>query len=104
MLRLLTEWGAFLDPVLYRDALTHFLGGEVLVVREVSVQSGGTHIGTQQMHLLADDIAFGVTTSTHRPESVFEHQQRFLMHTPLRAIHWINLDHSQIELRTIERQ
>ncbi len=104
MLRLLTEWGAYLDPILYRDALTHFLGGEERVVREVCVQSAGESIGTQKMHLLADDIAFSVTTSTHRPESVFEHQQRYLRHTHLRAIQWINLNHNQVELRTIERQ
>src|SRR6266511_3668790 len=54
--QLLTEWGAYLDPVLYRDAFMHFLG---------------------------DDIAFSVTASTHRPGTVLEHQRRFLRHTPL---------------------
>jgi len=102
--RLLKEWGAFLDPILYRDAITHFLGGEDRVVREISVTCGDTEIGTQKMHLVENDIAFSVTASTHRPESVFDHQRRFLQHTPLRALHWINFNHKQIELRTIERQ
>jgi len=100
---LLREWGAFLDPLLYRDALTHFLGGENQIVREIDVQSGSTIIGTQTMRLLTDEIAFSLTTATHRPRAVFEHQQRFLRHTPLRAIQWINLNHHQIEFRTIER-
>src|SRR5207244_2047418 len=61
-------------------------------------------IGVQKMHLVADDVAFSVTASTHRPDKVLEHQRRFLRHTSLRALQWINLNHSHIELRTIERQ
>lgn len=101
--RLLHDWGAFLDTLLYRDALTHFLGGEESVVREVGVTSGGVQIGTQKMHLLASDVAFSVTASRHRPDIVLEHHQRFLRHTSLRAIQWINFDHHRIELRTITR-
>lgn len=104
LVRMLAEWGTHLDPLLYRDALTHFLGGEAQVVREVSVDSEGASLGGQKMHLLTDDIAFSVTASTHQPESVFEHQERFIRHTRLRAIQWVNLNHSQIELRTIERR
>lgn len=102
--QLLTEWGAFLDPVLYRDALTHFLGGESEVVRPISVLSKGTVLGPQKMHTLSPDVAFSVTTSTHQPEAVCDHHRRFLRHTHLRAFQWINLNHHRIELRTIERQ
>jgi GxxExxY protein len=102
--QLLAEWGAFLDPLLYLEALTHFLGGEERVVREVSVTCGGAIIGTQKMHLVTDNIAFSVTASTHRPETIFDHHRRFLRHTPLRALQWVNLNHKRIELRTIERQ
>jgi GxxExxY protein len=101
LLRLLTEWGTFLDPILYRDACVHFLGGEARISREIIVQSQGQPIGTHKMHMLTEDIAFSVTASTHRPESVFEHQRRFVDHTPLRALQWINLNHHKIELRTI---
>ncbi len=100
--RVLTEWGAFLDPLLYRDALTFFLGGEERVVREIGVQSGDQLIGTQKVHLLTDDVAFSVTSSIHRPDLVREHQRRFLKHTSLRAMQWINLNHHQIEFRTIQ--
>lgn len=103
MMRFLDNWGAYLDPLLYRDALTHFFGGNERVLRKVPVQSAGATIGTQEVHMLNDDIAFAVTASTHRPEAVFEHQKRFLEHTKLRAIQWVNLNHSHIELRTIER-
>ena len=103
LLRLLAEWGVYLDPVLYRDAITYFLGGKERVLREIHVKSAGSIIGSQEMYLVNDGIAFVVTASTHRPESVCEHQRRFLKHTDLRAIHWINFNHSQVELRTIER-
>jgi GxxExxY protein len=104
LVELLEEWGAFLDPILYRDALVHFLGGEERVGREIDVFSHSQVIGTHKMPLLADDVAFSVTASTHRPESVLDHQRRFLLHTRLRAIQWINLNHKRIELRTIETQ
>jgi GxxExxY protein len=100
--QLLAEWGAYLDPILYRDALTHFLGGEQQILRDVAIQSSGELIGTQKMHLLTDDVAFSVTASTHRPGAVCEHQRRFLRHAPLRAVQWINLNHDRIELRTIQ--
>lgn len=103
LLRCLKEWGAYLDPILYRDAITHFLGGADHVARQVPVRSGDTTIGTQEMRLLADEIAFSVTASIHHPEAVHEHQRRFLRHTPLRALHWINLNHKTIDLRTIEK-
>ena len=103
LLQLLSEWGAFLDPFLYRDALTHFLGGEAHVLREIPVQSEGELIGNQKVHLLTEDIAFSVTASIHRPELVQEHQRRFLQHTPLKALQWINLNHHNIELRTITK-
>lgn len=99
----LSEWGAYLDPHLYRDAVTYFLGDKDQVIRDVPVLSGGTVIGTQEMHLLTDDVAFSVTASTNRPQKVREHQQRLLNHTRLRALHWLNLNHSEISLSTIER-
>ena len=97
----LSEWGAFLDPNLYRDALVHFFGGKVIVERNVSVISAGAKIGTQIMRLINADVAFSVTASTHSPDSVFAHQRRFLKHTTLNALHWLNLNHHHIDLRTI---
>lgn len=101
--RCLAEWGAYLDPHLYRDAITQFLGGEDRVLRDIPILSNGLSIGTQKMHLISDDVAFAVTASIHHPAKVLDHRQRFLNHTPLKGLHWINLNHNQIELRTIER-
>jgi len=103
MQRALADWGSGLDPTLYRDAVTHFLGGEAKVIREVKVASEHGLLGTQKVHLLADDIAFSVTASIHRPQVVLEHHRRFLQHTPLRAIQWINLNRHTVTLHTIQK-
>ena len=100
---LLNEWGAFLDPVLYRDAVTFFLGGQEQIVREVSFIVEGAAVGSQLMHLLTSDVAFSISASTRRPDLTQDHQRRFLRHTPLRAIQWINFNHQSIELRTITK-
>ncbi len=101
--RALMEWGSCLDPMLYRDAITHFLGGEEKVIREIELRSQHGLIGTQKVHHLTDDIAFTVTSSVHHPNSVLEHQKRFLVHTSLHAIQWINLNRQHITLHTILR-
>ena len=101
--RALAEWGACLAPALYRDVITHFLGGEERVVREIPVLSGETSLGVQKVHLVTDDVAFSVTTSVHRPDAVWEHQRRFPRHTRLRAIQWINLDRLNVSVRTLTK-
>ncbi|MFA6564407.1 MAG: GxxExxY protein [Verrucomicrobiia bacterium] len=103
MQRALADWGSGLDPALYRDAATHFLGGEAKVIREVTVTSEHGLLGTQKVHHLADDIAFSVTASVHRPQVVMEHHRRFLQHTLLRAIQWINLNRQTVTLQTIQK-
>ncbi len=73
------------------------------MVQEINVTSGGILIGTQTMHMLSPEVAFSVTASTHQPDIVCNHHQRFLRHSPLRGFQWINFNHRRIELRTIER-
>lgn len=99
----LADWGSGLDPVLYRDAVTHFLGGEAQVIRDVEIFTKHGALGTQPTYLLAGDIAFAVTASVHRPRLVEEHYRRFLQHTRLRAIQWVNLHRQTVCLQTIQR-
>ncbi len=101
--RTLLEWGAFLDPILYRDALTHFLGGKDQVCQSVPVYSSNHLLGYERANLITEAIAFSVTASVRHPDSVLVHQQKFLAHTSLAAIHWINLNHHLIELHTIQQ-
>jgi GxxExxY protein len=101
--RALLDWGACLDPNLYRDVITHFLGGAESMVRVVELASEFGVIGTQKVHHVDTGIALSVTASVHQPKMVLEHHKRFLRHTTLRAIQWINLDRGNVTFRTIER-
>jgi hypothetical protein len=74
--RALDDWGARLDPTLYRDVITHFLGGESEVVRNVEVRSEHGRLGDQRVHLVSPQIAFSVTAAVHRPEVVREQPSR----------------------------
>lgn len=92
-----------LNPALYRDAITHFLGGESNVVRNIEIHSAGRRLGHQRVHLVAPGMAFSVTTAIHRPDIVCEHLHRFLRHTDLQAMQWINLNAQTVTLHTITR-
>lgn len=102
-LALLEDWGAFLEVALYRDALTHFLGGSERVIRRIPIQSRKRVIGEQSVHLLAPDTAFAVTAVTDDPSAMEEHQLRFSRHTPLRNMQWINFNRNRIEFKTLTK-
>lgn len=101
MLDLLRDWGAFLEVPLYRDALTFFLGGAATVQQPVEVFSGTRSLGRQTLHLLASDTAFALSAITEEPAQFGAHLVRFLRHTRLRHLQWINLNHHVVEFQTL---
>jgi GxxExxY protein len=103
LVELLDDWGAFLEVGLYRDAITHFLGGPERVIAPVPVHFGERILGNQSVHLLTADTAFAFTALPAERATMEDHQRRFLKHTPLHFIQWINFNHHQIELTTLER-
>jgi len=100
---LLRDWGAFLDVSLYREAITHFLGGPERVVSKVEVFSGDVCVGHQPTHLLAADTAFAFSAVPERQEQMREHQLRFLRHTRLKAIQWVNFNQHTITFQSLTR-
>ena len=103
VIALLNDWGAFLEVSLYRDAITHFLGGPERVFLPVPVRSRDRLLGEQPVHLLAPDTAFAFTAITADGTSMADHQRRFLQHTPLRRIQWVNFNRHQIEFTTLAK-
>lgn len=103
MLDLLQDWGAFLDFALYQEALVHFLGGASNVERQVSLHREGLDLGRQRMFVHTPGIAFRITAYTESQTHVESHLRRLLALTDLKAIQWINLNHSKIEFTTIQR-
>ncbi len=103
-LELLADWGAYLEVALYREAIIHFFGGAARVCRKVDVFDGNAPIGTQTLCLLNNDLAFACTAITRAWDQMRDHQRRFLAHTRLRAVQWVNLNHATIEFATITRE
>lgn len=101
--KLLEDWGAFLEVNLYREAITHFLGGPDRVIQPVAVHSGKKVIGEQSVHRLNRHSAFAFTAVTREQESMREHQRRFMNHTPLEYIQWVNFNHHKIEFTTLRK-
>ena len=104
---LLNEWGAFLDVQLLYDAIAHFRGSPEGLEKPVPVCLGEHVHGTQKIHLLTEDAAIRIsaiksTKQTDRSIAAYEmHLHRFLIHTPLRAIQWINFNRHEILMKTI---
>lgn len=103
MLALLEDWGAFLDFCLYQEALVHFLGGVSNVERQVNLHRNGLDLGRQRMFVHAPGLTFRITAHTDGQSYVESHLQRLLALTDLKAFQWINLNHAQIEFRTIQK-
>jgi GxxExxY protein len=101
---LLSDWGAFLEIQLYREALIHFLGGIDQVVKPMAIRVGGRFVGTQQISFIAEDIAFHLSAIKIHHASYQTHMNRFLEHSSIKKIHWVNFHGSEIQLKTLERK
>jgi len=103
-IELLRDWGAFLEVGLYREAIVHFLGGPEAACPEIEVLDGPRPVGHQRVCLLTDDTAFSCTALTRDRDTMREHQLRFLAHSRLRFIQWVNLNRARIEFTTLSRE
>lgn len=100
----LRDWGTCLDLCLYEDALTHFLGGEDNVLAEVDVVRGVRRLGSQKVRLAGPTSALRITAIDEAKRRHFrDHARRFLEHTALRSIQWINITRSAVIFATINR-
>lgn len=100
---LLADWGAFLELPLYTEALVHFLGGEQNVLKMVPLRRNDLPLGNQRMHLLTPEISFRLTAFNTGLADYESHLHSLLQHSPLKALHWINMDHHQIQFVTLRK-
>lgn len=98
---LLKDWGAFLDLLLYQDALIHFLGGEEKVVRLLPLKREGHLLGNQRFYLISPELAFRITAFTNNLDFHEKHLYQLVSLTPLKALQWINLNHKNIQFITV---
>jgi len=98
---LLKDWGAFLCIELYRDAVTHFLGGEGRALRPVNILCDKQVIGQKTVCLLNDRTALHLSAMSKRLVSYETHLGRLLAHMDVDAIQWVNFDQNNIHFKTI---
>lgn len=97
------EVGTNLDNSLYEEALTHWLGGEELVLQEVKVVSADVALGSQAFRQAAPNVAFKITTFNAVVDHFETHVRRLMEHTTLAAIQWINIAQQEVLFRTIHK-
>jgi GxxExxY protein len=100
---LLLAWGAFLDINLFYDAVIHFRGGEQRVVKRIELVNDSRILGSQRAHVLNLGIVFKISAITRGQSFYEQHLRKFLRHTSLKAIQWINFNHAKIEFITISK-
>ncbi len=101
IVRLLSDWGTFLQVALYREAIIHFLGGPQVALHKVPVFDGDQSLGFDEVCLLCDDTALALTALPDGQQRMRDQLRRFLGHTRLACIQWINLNHHDIEFTTL---
>lgn len=86
-------------------AVTHLLGGAEIVLQEVAIVSHGQRIGSQKLRLAAPRSAFRFTAIRDEDRPRFaDHLQRFLDHTSLEAMHWINVTNRLVTFQTLRQK
>jgi GxxExxY protein len=103
LIALLNEWGGFLQLPLYYEGLTHFFGGPDQVIREIAVIREGREVTRQKVHLPDPETAFKSTAVESPLGMMEEHLRRFLRHTKLRTIQWVNLHQHDVTFTTLTR-
>ena len=100
----LRDWGTGLDLHLYEAAIAHLSGGDEAVLTDISIVVAGQTLGQQKVRLTSSGATFKVT-SLYENEVLFEqHARRFLEHTTLPAIHWVNVTRQCVTFKTLMRQ
>ena len=90
-------------PVLaYREALSYVLDGPAPAEHRIDLKSGDRQIGEQSVKRLEPGSMWTLTAAKD-PRIMRDHFLRFLTLTPLRNIHWINLNRHRLEFVTLPR-
>tara|TARA_R110002073_G_scaffold17206_2_gene65063 strand:- start:9647 stop:10447 length:801 start_codon:yes stop_codon:yes gene_type:complete len=96
----LADWGAYLDFRLYEQAIIFHFGGEAEVVYQAPMSRGGVDIGSTRFTRHTTDICFTVSgysdLQRQRPHLI---QQ--ILHSPFRAMQWINFHQRNITFETL---
>lgn len=104
LIHLLDDWGTHLEVAAYREALGYFLCPTDPDKSLVEIHSQAGPIGKQPALMLTPDVSLRVTASRLPLKQMQPHLLRFLSHTRLRGMLWINFNRSKITLTTLSAQ
>ena len=100
---LIEDWGTHLSTQLYNEALIHRFGGANHCLRRLEIRAEDRLLGTHPVQMHSPDHAFTITALTANLPAFRRHLETLLSHTRLKAIQWINLNRSRIEITTLDR-
>ncbi len=103
ILDLLHDWGTGLDTGLYREAITHLLGGPERVRCPIEALWHGDVIGKQNADLVAPSTAFQVTCLRKEVPSYDNHLYRFLTSTDLERLFWANIVSGEVTFTLLSK-
>jgi len=97
---LLNDLGGFLETNIYTEALSALTKSQE--VRLVVVRDG-LELGSHPLRLLDRQIGFHVSSHTQCVLQQRTHLERLFATLPLKALHWINFNHEQVNLSTLKK-
>ena len=72
-------------------------------LQKIPIFDGDREIGLQEQCLISEDTTFALTSVKTGQGTMNDHLHRFLCHTKLSCIQWINMNKHDIEFRTLTR-
>jgi hypothetical protein len=103
LFELFDDLGLFLDAALYKEALLQLTQASGGSLQTVPVICGGRAAGFQNFYLLNPECAWHLSANRENQDSYEVHLTRLFRNTPLRAMHWINLNQRHVTLKTLTR-
>jgi len=96
--------GRLLDESIYKQALTHLLGGEAHVLRMAEIRLDGVSVGMQLFRQVSDGVAFKLTAfeAEESLERFAAAARRMLACASLQALLWVNIARHRITFVTLQ--
>lgn len=101
LLDLINDWGAFLKPSLYTEAIIFQLEKDIPVTQPINLYDNEEIIGQQNFHILNNQEAFAITSFTDEIDHNNQHLQKLLHMTKLKHLYWLNLNHHELTFTII---
>ena len=102
LVELLRDWGVGLDFSLYESAARQVFSANEGFPKPIIKMSDGLILGAQDVLQVAGGIAIRFSAVSEQNLHAFgNHLCRFLKHTSLQALHWVNMTRETVQFTTI---